>query len=132
MGRASVHLSVHIDRPVADVYRFAGDPARLPEWAAGLGGSVEFVDGQWVVATPDGHVLIEFVPANEHGVLDHLVVLPSGEAVYNPMRVIVDGDGCEVVFPLRRQPSMSDDEFDRDARAVAADLATLKRLLEAT
>ncbi|HVL86220.1 MAG TPA: hypothetical protein VM367_18290 [Pseudonocardia sp.] len=48
------------------------------------------------------------------------------------MRVIVDGDGCEVLFTLRRQPSMSDDEFDRDARAVAADLATLKRLLEAT
>jgi hypothetical protein len=46
------------------------------------------------------------------------------------MRVTVDGDGCEIVFTLRRQPGMSDADFDRDAKAVLADLTTLKRLLE--
>ena len=30
------HLSVHIDRPVQDVYDYASDPANAPEWAAGL------------------------------------------------------------------------------------------------
>jgi hypothetical protein len=63
-------------------------------------------------------------------VLDHDVTLPSGEVVYNPMRVIPDGHGCEVVFTLRRRPGMSDEEFSADAGAVAADLARLKRILE--
>ena len=58
------------------------------------------------------------------------MTLPSGEVVHNPMRVIPDGDGCEVVFTLRRQDGVSDDDFERDAAAVAADLRTLKQLLE--
>ena len=32
------------------------------------------------------------------GVLDHEVTLPSGVTVLNPLRVVPDGDGCEVVF----------------------------------
>jgi hypothetical protein len=46
------------------------------------------------------------------------------------MRVLPDGEGCEVVFTLRRQDGVSDDDFEQDAAAVAADLQTLKRLLD--
>jgi len=46
------------------------------------------------------------------------------------MRVIADGSSSEVVFTLRRQPDVSDEEFARDADAVAADLSALKRVLE--
>lgn len=67
---------------------------------------------------------------NQHGVLDHWVTLDTGERFYNPMRVIADGARCELVFTLRRQPGMSDTDFDRDAAAVAADLAAVRRLLE--
>jgi hypothetical protein len=49
---------------------------------------------------------------------------------HNPMRVMPDDTRCEVVFSLRRQPGMSDDEFDRDADVVPADLTRLKDLLE--
>ncbi len=77
-----------------------------------------------------GRVAFAFVPRNEYGVLDHDVTLPSGESVYNPMRVIADGTASEVVFTLRRQPDMTDDAFARDADAVATDLAALKRVLE--
>ena len=45
------------------------------------------------------------------------------------MRVIPEGDACEVVFTLRRQDGASDADFERDAAAVAADLRTLKQLL---
>jgi hypothetical protein len=38
---------------------------------------------------------------NDFGVLDHVVALPSGESVYNPLRVIPDGEASEVVFTLR-------------------------------
>jgi hypothetical protein len=75
--------------------------------------------------------VVTFAPRNEFGVLDHDVTLPSGETFYNPMRVTVDGTGCEVVFTLRRQPDMSDEDFERDAGAVLADLITLKGVLEA-
>jgi hypothetical protein len=63
-------------------------------------------------------------------VLDHDVTLPTGETIHNPLRVIPDGDACEVVFTLRRRPGMSADDVDRDAEAVAKDLAALKELLE--
>jgi hypothetical protein len=56
--------------------------------------------------------------------------MPSGEVVYNPMRVIADGSSCEVVFTLRRRQGLTDEDFRADADAVAADLTRLKRVLE--
>jgi len=129
----SRHLSEWIDRPAAVVYEYAADPANLPEWAPGLGSSVEMVNGQWFVQTSAGRVGIAFVPRNDYGVLDHDVTLPSGQVVHNPLRVMPDGTGgasSEVVFSLRRMPDMTDEEFARDAAAVAADLARLKRIVE--
>jgi hypothetical protein len=131
MSSESKQISESIDRPAADVYHYASDPAHLPEWAPGLGSSVENVDGRWFVETPAGRVGLAFVERNEFGVLDHEVTLPSGDIIYNPMRVIPDGDGCEVVFTLRRLPGMSSEEFERDAGLVQADLTRLKQVLEA-
>jgi len=134
MTEQSRHLSVHIDRPAAAVYAFVADPARLPLWASGLGSEVDQVDGRWFVQTDGGRLAIDFAPANEFGVLDHDVTLPSGEVVYNPMRVIPDdaggATGCEVVFTLRRRAGLGDEDFDRDATLVEADLHRLKDLME--
>jgi hypothetical protein len=126
----SAQISVWIDRDAAEVYEYASDPAHLPEWAPGLGTSVENVDGQWFVETPSGRVGFAFVEPNKYGVLDHHVTMPSGELIYSPMRVIPDEDGCEVVFTLRRLPAMSDEDFVRDAGLVQADLTRLKHVLE--
>lgn len=113
----SRHISISIDRPATEVYAYASHPANLPEWAAGLGGSVRQVDGQWIVDSPMGEVVVDFADHNEYGVLDHDVTLASGEAVSNPMRVIADRRGCEVVFTVRRQPGASDQDYPRDADA---------------
>ncbi|MET0789035.1 MAG: SRPBCC family protein [Cellulomonas sp.] len=126
----SRHLSVHIDRPVDEVYAFASDPANLPRWAPGLGSSVVQVDGRWFVETSEGLVRVTFAPQNEYGVLDHEVLTASGETVDVPMRAIADGVATEVVFTLRRAAGMTDDELERDAGLVAADLARLKGVLE--
>jgi hypothetical protein len=125
------HLSVHIDRPVAEVYAFASDPANLPRWAPGLGSSVVRENGQWFVETAEGRARVTFAPGNEFGVLDQEVVTPSGETVYVPLRAVADGDGCEVIFSLRRSPGMTDAEFDRDEALVLGDLALLKQVVEA-
>jgi hypothetical protein len=127
----SRHVSVSIQRPAELVYRYVTNPANLPAWAAGLGGSIEQVGDDWFADSPMGRVLVRFVPDNPFGVADHDVTLPSGETVRNPMRVLPDGtDGCELVFTVRSQPGTTDDQFAADCAAVAADLATLKQLLE--
>jgi hypothetical protein len=126
----SRHLSVFVDRPVAEVYAFASDPANLPRWAPGLGSAVVQEDGDWFVETTEGRVQVTFAPLNDLGVLDHVVRTPAGETVYVPMRAIADGDGCEVVFTLRRLDWMSDADLERDAALVSGDLARLKAVLE--
>ena len=131
MPAESRHISERIDRPAADVYEFVVDPANIPSWAPGLGSAVENVDGHWFVETGAGRVRLAFAERNKFGVLDHAVTLPSGEVVYNPMRVVPDGAGSEVVVTVRRQPEMSDEDFARDAALVQADVARLKRILEA-
>jgi hypothetical protein len=131
MARQSRQLSIWIDRPAGEVYDYVRQPATLPDWAAGLGSSVELIDGRWVAESPLGRVVVEMTGPNQYGVVDHWVTLATGERFYNPMRVIADDEGCEVVFTLRRPPGSSDADYERDAEAVAADLATLKRVLEA-
>ena len=128
----SQHISAWINRPAIDVYRFTADPELLPQWAAGLAsGELTRVGDTWVAQSPMGEITIEFTPANDFGVLDHVVNLPSGESVFNPLRVVPAGaQWCEVVFTLRRRPEMTDADYTADAAAVAADLATLKRILE--
>ena len=132
MPSESRHVSEWIDRPAADVYEYASNPANLPNWAPGLGKSVENVDGKWYVETDSGRVGVAFAERNEYGVLDHDVTLPSGDVIYNPMRVVPHGAGSEVVFSVRRLPGMSDEEFARDAGLVQADLTRLKHVLEGT
>ena len=131
MATTSRHLGISIARPASVVYEFAADPSNLPLWAAGLAGAtVEREGDHWVTESPMGRVELAFAPRNDLGVLDHDVRLPSGEVVSNPLRVIPDGDACEVVFTLRRRPGMSEEDFAADVAAVERDLATLKSVVE--
>jgi hypothetical protein len=126
----SLHISVSINRPAAEVYAFASDPRNLPRWAAGLSGSIRNVVGDWIAESPMGSIKIKFADQNEFGVLDHEVTLPSGEKVYTPLRVFPNSEGSEVVFTLYRRAGVKDDEFDADADMVQKDLNKLKAILE--
>jgi len=83
----SKHISVSINRSSHQVYEFASNPGNLPKWAAGLGGSIKNVNGEWIAETPMRRVKVKFADKNKFGVLDQDVTLPSGAKVYNPMRV---------------------------------------------
>ena len=102
----SVHISEHIDRSAAEVYAYASKVENLPHWAAGVSADMQ----------------IRFAESNEFGILDHWAIV-DGQTFYNPVRVIDDGEGSEIIFTLRNTT-------DADKAAVAADLATLKRILE--
>ncbi|ASR05083.1 SRPBCC family protein [Gordonia rubripertincta] len=122
-------MSTVIGAAADDVYRFVSEPDNLPKWAAGLASSEIVRRGDDLLAeSPMGTVTVRFVPRNTFGVVDHDVILPNGDTVHNPLRVLPHPEGAEVVFTLR-QLAMSDDEFDRDARMVEEDLARLKALL---
>src|SRR4029453_4646138 len=81
-------------------------------------------------AGPFGTVRLRFAPRNSFGVMDHDVTLESGATIHNPMRVVPNGEGSELVFTLIRQPGISDAQLAEDRRAVENDLKTLKNLLE--
>ncbi|GAC02788.1 hypothetical protein GONAM_61_00240 [Gordonia namibiensis NBRC 108229] len=121
-------MSTVIGASAEDVYEFISDPDNLPKWAAGLASSEVVRRGDDLLAeSPMGTVTVRFVPRNTLGVVDHDVILPNGDTVHNPLRVLPHPDGAEVVFTLR-QLSMPDDEFDRDTRMVEEDLARLRAL----
>ncbi len=125
-----IHLSV--EKPWAQVYGFASDPQNMPRWAAGLGGGLKPDGNDWIAdGGPLGEVRVNFAPANEFGVIDHVVTLPDGLKVYNALRVTPNGSGAEVSFTLLRLDGMTDEDFEEDAKAITADLETLKSLLEA-
>jgi hypothetical protein len=128
MAAKIVHIS--IDHDWQQVYDFAARPENMPLWASGLASGLE-PDGQdWIARGVLGRVRVSFVPHNEFGVLDHTVTIESGLRVYNALRVVPNGEGCEVMFTLLRMPGMTDDQFAADAAHVAKDLHTLKTLME--
>ncbi len=105
------NVSVSISRPMKDVYDYAANPEHLPKWAA-------------------GKVKVKFVDKNSFGIIDHDVTLPNGVVVHNPLRVVKNGEGSEVIFTVFRQANMSDQDYEKDVSSVKKDLQSLKQILE--
>lgn len=124
-------ITVAIEAPPDEVYSFASDPRNFPQWAPSFARSIAPVNGEWVVQTTEGSINIRFVAKNDFGILDHYVRLISGLEIYNPVRVIANGEGSEVMFTLFQTPNMSEEKHAEDAKMVEGDLLVLKRLMEA-
>lgn len=129
-SRPARTVSISVDRSPDVVYTYLADPRHLPDWAPGFARSVhEQADG-WVVETAAGPMRIEFAPANSLGVVDHRVTSDDGLDSVNPMRVIGNGDGSEVLFTLFWPAGIAAEKFQHDLDLVEADLEALKRVLE--
>lgn len=125
------HISITINRPSSEVYHFVSNPENLPQWAAGLADTTLKKSGnEWLTNSPMGQIKIKFTDKNSYGVIDHDVTLPNGEIVYNPLRVIKNSFGSEVIFTLFQRAQMTDDEFKKDSELVRKDLEKLKSILE--
>jgi len=123
-------LSVGIRKDWKAVYAVLAEPLNFNRWAEGLGNSLRLENGRYVGQGPSGPLSVRFSPRNEFGIADHWVGLGEGQEVYVPLRVVANGDGCEVMLTLFRQPAMSDAEFAADIAAVEKDLAALRQMLE--
>ena len=123
-------ISIAIACPYERAYAFAHVPENFASWAAGLSNGLRCVDGAWRGDTPAGEAIMRFSPRNDHGVLDHHVLLPGRPEIYIPLRMIANGAGTEVVFTLFRQPGMDDAAWEADEQLVRRDLETLRTLLE--
>ncbi|SMX64652.1 hypothetical protein BI49514_00085 [Brevibacterium iodinum ATCC 49514] len=123
MTNPALPLSRSIDASPAEVAALARDPANLPAWAAGLSNGIREAGGHWITDSPMGEVEVRFGPHTELGILDHDVIFPDGTIVHNPLRILANGTGAEVVSTLYPMPGVDDVEFDRDADLVRADLA---------
>lgn len=124
------HLSVPIGLSPRAVSAFAGAPANLPRWAAGLAAGIREEGGRWIADSPLGPVEVRFVGDVSAGILDHEVTLPDGTVILNQFRILADGPCSLAVFHLRRSEGVTDEAFKADADAVQADLESLKRILE--
>lgn len=125
-----LHISRSIDADVAAVVLVAGDPRKLPLWAAGLSSGIRLESGRWYAESPMGVVEVAFTGPAGSGILDHDVTLPDGTVVHNALRVIPNDGGSEIAFTLFQRPGMSDEQFRADARLVEEDLARLAALVE--
>jgi hypothetical protein len=123
-------VSVHIARNWREVYAFASPPAAFPRWASGLGKPLRHEGARWVFEGSEGTVTVRFCECNDYGVLDHYVLLPDGNEIYIPLRVIANAQGSDVQLTLFRVPGMTDEKFAADAQWVERDLNKLKALLE--
>ena len=124
-------ITVYIEAPFDRVYAFASRVENMPLWAPSFFRKVSREGGEWVVDSPFGKATVAFVQPNLFGVLDHTVRLPSGQEFFNPMRLIANGSGCEIIFTLFQTDGMSELDFVRDAALVKGDLNALRQLMEA-
>lgn len=127
----SRHISVLSSADVQTIYDLARDLPQLPTWASGLAaGNLRLIDENRVeLDSPMGQVLTTFTPRNDLGILDHIVVLPDGQEVLNPFRVVPHFLGSELIFTVR-QGGDSEEKFAADCQAVQADLERLVALAE--
>ncbi|MDE1993303.1 MAG: SRPBCC family protein [Rhizobiaceae bacterium] len=128
MAAKIVHTS--IDRDWKQVYDFASQPENMQQWASGLASGLKPDGEDWIAEGILGTVRVRFAPRNDFGVIDHTVTIAPDVRVHNALRVVPNGNGCEVMFTLLRLPNMTHDQFAADAAHVLKDLQALKALME--
>lgn len=123
-------VTVSIARTPDEVYDFVATPENLPRWAPTFALAVQRDGERWLVETPEGPMGLDFEVRNRFRVADHRVTVQPGLEVLNQLRVLVNGDGAELLFTLFQLVGMSDEQFATDAANVESDLHLLKHLLE--
>ena len=121
---------MNIDRPFDKVYEFLLDPSNWNQWAFGLGKNIRRSQDGWIADSRGGTAEVRFTPPEQLWRGRSHSHSPLGQCIYIPMRLIVNGTGCELLFTLFHESNLSDGQFASDAGFVQRDLNGLKRRLE--
>lgn len=128
------HVTVSIDRNANEVYAFLSNAENFVKWAPGFCLAIKpgADKNTWVIDTVAGPGSVRFVEKNPFLIMDHYVHVEPNTDVYMPMRVLVNGEGCEVMITVFRMPGVTDEEYALDKATVLQDLHNLKRMMEQT
>ncbi|MCG6167674.1 SRPBCC family protein [Leptospira sp. FAT2] len=125
------HVSISVGVSWKTAYEFLSEPKNFPEWASGLCKSIRpGPNEEWIIEAPQGTLKAIFTPKNPYGILDHTVILNETDRIANPLRILPNGEGSEILFTLFKTPNMTQEKFEEDAAWVKKDLNELKALLE--
>ncbi|MFV2062098.1 MAG: hypothetical protein ACC726_01130 [Chloroflexota bacterium] len=127
-------VAITIDAPLRQVATDLADPARHPDWATEFfSGPARKTDEDWVVPVPrmggDARLKIEADVAT--GRIDMFLAplgAPFGPPL--PVRVVPNGDGCDVLFTLARFPGQDDETWDSGLASMRRELEQLRALYE--
>lgn len=126
-------ITQSINTPVQKLYDRFWKPEAFAEWASGLTKTgLQKDDKGWKFQGPPGECRMTFTEYNKFGVMDHTVDVAGKQFVFAPMRVVSNGNGCDVQVTLFRQPEMDDERYQQDQELVAKDLLALKKLAESS
>lgn len=124
-------ISIAIYRPYDEVYEFLAEPKNFPSWASNLGSDfVQVGESDWATTTRNGRVILRFSPRNAYGILDHQVFPEGKTALTTPMRLIANGEGCEIIYTLLQRPGMTAEALASEIEWVTSDFEALRSLLE--
>lgn len=124
-------VSVTIDAPLAQVAADLADPTTHPEWATEFFASpatrLETGDYQVTVPRMGGDARMRVDADAGSGRID-LYLAPAGAPFGPPLpiRVVPNGDGCDVLFTLARFPGMPDADWEEGLASMERELANLK------
>jgi hypothetical protein len=123
--------SVTIDRPPHDGHAYLANAQNWPQWAIVnvLGIEPSGDPDWWKMTTPRGTGELRIRGDATTGLLDHDFRDPQA-AWTVPARVVPNGRGAEFLITFFQPAVLDDDEFDRQAALVDAELGMLKRILE--
>lgn len=129
-----VTKTVVINRSPAEVFAFLADGKNWPRFAIHNVFSAQpgRNEGEWIIDTPRGPGELHLKPVASYGIVDHVFV-DAQEGRWNvPARVVPAGEGSVFMMTLTKPEPMTEQDFQKGMTLLDEELATLKRLLEAS
>jgi len=124
-------VAVSVDADPTEMTKYLADATTHPEWATEFfsDGAEEAGDGTWSMNVPrmGGPVRVKIDAVTALGVID-MYLAPEGTPFGPPLpiRVLPNGDGCDVTFTLARFPGQSDEDWADGVTSMQRELENLK------
>ena len=128
-------VRITIDAPLEQVAADLADPSRQTSWATEFfaGPAQPADDGSWIVAVPrmggDARLKVEAdIPSGHIDMYLAPLGVPYGPPL--PIRIVPNGDGCDVLFTLARFPDQDDHAWQSGLDSMQRELENLRAMYQ--